>query len=303
MRSATPTTSRTVTSPDGTTIAYQEAGSGDGVIVVGGALRAACDYLPFAEVLARSFTVYVMERRGRGASGPQGRAYSIEKECEDLLAVQAETDARAAFGHSYGGLVCLETARRTAAFRQLAVYEPGAWMEGVFSAAWMPQYRKRLDQGDTRGAFACMVKGAGFAPAVVAKMPLWYVKLVLRLAIPKRRWTPMEALLGANLAEHEEVGRLAGNLDRFRSIGSRVLLLGGGKSPPAIVRRSLGALHEIIAGSSMEIIDGLAHTAPDEDAPGIVGERVLAYFRATTGEEYVRSQHTVVMNSRPEESR
>ena len=41
-----------VTSMDGTRIAVQSAGSGTGVIVVGGALRSAVDYLPFAEFLA-----------------------------------------------------------------------------------------------------------------------------------------------------------------------------------------------------------------------------------------------------------
>ena len=72
-------TSGSVTSPDGTVIGYQSFGEGDGVIVVGGSLAAARDYVPFAEVLARSFRVHVMDRRGRGRSGPQGAEYRIEK--------------------------------------------------------------------------------------------------------------------------------------------------------------------------------------------------------------------------------
>jgi pimeloyl-ACP methyl ester carboxylesterase len=79
--------------------------------VVGGALRTAEDYLPLAGRLARSLTVHLVERRGRGASGPQGPDYALAKEVEDLLAVRAETGARLAFGHSYGGLVVLEAAR------------------------------------------------------------------------------------------------------------------------------------------------------------------------------------------------
>ena len=140
--------------------------------------------------------------------------------------MQAHTAARLAFGHSYGGLICLETARRSPAFTKLAVYEPGTWVEGAFPSAWLAPYRERLARGDSRGAFARMVKGAGFAPAAIAKMPLWYVKLVLRLAIPKRRWEQIESLLGTNLAEHDEVVRLAGNFDRYGSIQSRVLILG-----------------------------------------------------------------------------
>ena len=93
-------TSSATRSADGTTIAYQTVGSGDGIIVVGGVLRSASDYMAIARVLADSFTVHVVDRRGRGASGPQGRDYSVEKECEDLLAVQARTGAQRVFGHS-----------------------------------------------------------------------------------------------------------------------------------------------------------------------------------------------------------
>ena len=82
-----------VTSSDGTVIGYQTLGTGEGVILIGGTLRSARDYLPLARLLARSLTVHVMDRRGRGASGPQGAGYSIEKECEDLLAVHHQTGA------------------------------------------------------------------------------------------------------------------------------------------------------------------------------------------------------------------
>ncbi|MFC6903465.1 alpha/beta fold hydrolase [Nonomuraea dietziae] len=116
---------RTVSSTDGTPISYQTIGAGPGLIVLGGALRTSQDYLPLASALARSFTVHVVDRRGRGASGPQGPQYTLGKEVEDLLAVQAETGARLAFGHSYGGLVILETARSFQVFERIAVYEPG----------------------------------------------------------------------------------------------------------------------------------------------------------------------------------
>ncbi len=72
---------RTVTSADGAVIGYHTLGAGEGVIVVGGGLRTAGDYLPLASVLARRFQVHVIDRRGRGASAPQGEHYTIEQEC------------------------------------------------------------------------------------------------------------------------------------------------------------------------------------------------------------------------------
>lgn len=145
-----------VTSSDGTVIGYQTLGSGEGVILIGGTLRSARDYLALARLLARSLTVHVMDRRGRGASGPQGAGYSIEKECEDLLAVHHQTGAAMVFGHSYGGLVSLETTRRSGAFRRVAVYEPGVSVAGSMPVSWLGDYRRLLAAGDTRGAFAVM---------------------------------------------------------------------------------------------------------------------------------------------------
>lgn len=60
-------TSSTVTSADGTTIAYETLGSGAGLIVVGGVLSTARNYIDLGRKLAGSFTVHLTERRGRGA--------------------------------------------------------------------------------------------------------------------------------------------------------------------------------------------------------------------------------------------
>jgi pimeloyl-ACP methyl ester carboxylesterase len=269
----------TVRSVDGTPIAYESLGAGDGVIVVGGALRAAHHYRPLARALARSFAVHVIDRRGRGASGPQGPGCSIDAECEDLLAVQAATGATAVFGHSYGGLVALETARRAVVFSKIAVYEPGVSVNGSISVGWMPRYRELLSADDPRGAFAAMVRQSGFAPRPLAKMPLSSVRAILRLAIRKHEWQQMEPLLEANLAEHEQVRRLDdGTVDRYTSITARVLLLGGQKSPTFITSDLLNALADTIPAADAEILEGLDHTAPDTKAPDLVAQRVCRFL-------------------------
>lgn len=270
---------RQVLSADGTPIAYQSLGAGDGVIVVGGALAAGRDYLPLARVLARSFAVHVVDRRGRGASGPQGPAYSIGKECEDLLAVQAATGATAVFGHSYGGLVALETARRTGVFSRLAVYEPGVSVGGSIRTDWMPRYRELLAAGDTRGAFACMVRRIAAGPALVARVPLWYLRAILRLMIRGRRWQQMEPLLASSLAEHEQVARLDdGTVDRYRPVTARVLLLGGRKTAASITTRLFDALQDVIADCAVEMLHGLDHNAPTEKGAEVVGDRVRRFL-------------------------
>jgi pimeloyl-ACP methyl ester carboxylesterase len=270
---------RQVPSADGTPIAYQSLGAGDGVIVVGGALRAAQDYLPLAQALARSFAVHVVDRRGRGASGPQGSAYSIGKESEDLLAVQAATGATAVFGHSYGGLVVLETARHTEVFSQVAVYEPAVSVDGSIGVDRMPRYRELLAAGDTRGAFTCMVRQMAAGSSPIAKMPLWYLRAILRLMIRERQWQHMEPLLASSLAEHEQLARLDdGTVDRYQSVTARVLLLGGQKSAASITTKLFDALHDAIADCAVEILHGLDHNAPTEKGPQVIGNRVRRFL-------------------------
>ena len=71
--------------------------------------------------------------------------------------------------------------------------------------------------GDRRGAFAAMVRGAGGAPRALERMPLWYVKLMLRLFIRQDRWRPMDPLLETALIEHEQVAALDdGSAERYR---------------------------------------------------------------------------------------
>jgi pimeloyl-ACP methyl ester carboxylesterase len=95
---------RLLASADGTPVEYLSVGRGPHVIVVPGALAIAADLTAFARLLAQRHTVHVMQRRGRGGSGPQGDRYGIARECEDIEAVRVRTGARLIVGHSFGGL-------------------------------------------------------------------------------------------------------------------------------------------------------------------------------------------------------
>ena len=59
---------KTVTSKDGTAIAYDQAGNGPPLVLVDGALNSRAFGLngPLAAVLADRFTVITSDRRGRG---------------------------------------------------------------------------------------------------------------------------------------------------------------------------------------------------------------------------------------------
>lgn len=268
----------TVQSDDGTVIAFHSLGKGPGLIIVGGVLSAGSDYMALARTLAGEFEAHVMERRGRPGSGPQREHHSLDDEIADLAAVAATTASRAVFGHSFGGLVVLETARRQPIFDEVFVYEPGVPLRGQLRVGWLDDYEAHLARGDRRGAFAHMVKGAGFAPRAVAVMPLWYLRLVLRIAIRGEKWATMDRLLEANLVEHRVQAALdAPSPKRFSAIASRTVLLGGTRSPKSISGPLLDEMADVIRFSEVAILSGLGHLAPQEQpdriASAILGHR------------------------------
>lgn len=263
-------------SADGTVIAYHTVGEGPGFVIVGGVLSDGSNYIQLAETLADEYTVHVMERRGRPGSGPQRPGHSIEDECADLMAVATATGSRSAFGHSFGGLVVLETARRQPIFDELFVYEPGVPVRGQLTASWLDGYQRLLANGDRRGAFAWMVKRAGFAPFPLMLMPLWYVRLMLRVAIRGPKWERMDHLLDANLVEHRLQATLdAPSLHRFATIAAHTVLMAGTKSPAAISGPLLNELANNIPNATVEILSGLGHLAP-EDHPARIAPTLHA---------------------------
>src|SRR5678809_32825 len=117
---------------------------------------------------------YLRERHRRSVSGlfregPQGDDYSIVKECEDVLALQAETGASLLVGHSYGGLVALEVARNNKAFHNIAVYEPGVSIDGSMPTKWMPGYEKKI--AEKRNVDALVEFTLADAPPRIQKTP------------------------------------------------------------------------------------------------------------------------------------
>ncbi|GIF52678.1 pimeloyl-ACP methyl ester carboxylesterase [Asanoa ferruginea] len=266
----------TVHSADGTRINYVTTGAGPGLIVVPGALNDASDYAELAAALAAHFTVHTIERRGRGGSGPQGDGYGIEAECADLAAVRAATDASFVFGHSFGGLVALEAARRNPEIKKLAVYEPGVSVDGLIPMDWIPAYRRYLERGRPFDAFATFVMATG--PAAARRNPHWLMSAILRVVFRGAKREKLFGLLGANLREHQEVGRLDGSYRNYGEVSAEVLLLAGGKSKLPYVTAAIDRLAGVVPSARVHTFPKLDHFGPDERGPAEVAATVTAFL-------------------------
>lgn len=115
---------QTVTSKDGTKIAYDKVGSGPAVILVTGATGTRMYDTDLAQLLSFNFTVYYYDRRGRGDS-TDTQPYSVEREIEDIEALIGEAGGSSyLYGISSGGALALETASKLGnKVTKLAVYE------------------------------------------------------------------------------------------------------------------------------------------------------------------------------------
>jgi pimeloyl-ACP methyl ester carboxylesterase len=268
---------QTVISKDGTTISYLSVGKGSGVIVLPGVLSKASDYAAFASALADNFSVYTLERRGRGRSGPQGNGYGIQKEIDDVLAVQRDTGANLLVGHSYGGLIALEVARNNKTFTKIAVYEPGVSIDGSMPVYWMPSYEKKLLEN--RNLDALVEFTLADAPARLAKLPAWLMKLMLRLFFlryPNSR--QMLGLLQQNLSEWREIARLDSHYFDYREVSAAVLFLYGGRSDSRAVDLVIERLPTVIHHCETKVFPKLDHFGIERTAPQEVAKAIGDFF-------------------------
>lgn len=219
-------TDHSVNSKDDTLITYKQLGNGEGIIILPGALSVADDFDKLSRELAKSFTVFTVNRRGRAGSGEQGADYSIQKEIEDVDAVQRATGAQYIFGHSFGGFVALEYARNRTGIGSVMVYEPGISVDGSIPMHWDETSRHYLAKDKRLDAFIEFVRAMN---PESAKAPRWVLKAMLPIFMKKSELHRKYELLFDTIAEHAEEARLDNTYRNYHEIKANVLLMRGGK--------------------------------------------------------------------------
>ncbi len=175
----------TVTSSDGTIIAYDRLGAGTPIILVDGALEhrgmdSGTEKL--ARLLANDFTVLHYDRRGRGDSRDT-QPYAVDREIEDIEAVIGEAGAPAfVFGISSGAALAMEAAIKLGnKIRRLAMYEPPYNSDDAARQAWRA-YAKELNElvaagrpGDALARFMMLTGMPEEQVPQVRMHPMWPV--------------------------------------------------------------------------------------------------------------------------------
>jgi len=179
-----------VVSRDGTTIAYEKAGQGPPIVLLGGGFRDHTAFDTLIPHLAEHLTVYAYDRRGRGQSG-DSPAYAVEREIEDMAAVIADTGGEAVvFGGSSGAILALEAALAGVPMRKLALLEPPYRVPGFRTPP--AGFVERLDGllGEDRRSEAVeyfLGEHVGFPPEWIQEWkdsPLWPSNVALAHTLP-----------------------------------------------------------------------------------------------------------------------
>ena len=255
-----------ITSRDGTPIACWRHGSGTPLLLVHGTSGDHSTWTPVLAGLQQHFTVWTMDRRGRGHSG-DGARYALERESEDIAAVVDALGGNVhLLGHSFGGLCALEASLLTANINKLILYEPSISLTG---SSWSVELETRLqtllDQGDREQSlllfFHDLLKTPGQELVALRAGPSWPIRLGAAPTI---------------LRELQSIDRYAFTAQRFQTLQRPVLLLVGGDSHP---RRYVTAekLQQGLPDNRIGILPGQQHSAM-RTAPDLFVQHVLEFL-------------------------
>ena len=256
---------QTVTSADGTTIAYDQAGTGPVLIVSVGAFCTRGTFAAPPELTAR-FTVVTYDRRGRGDSGDT-EPFTAPREYEDLAAVAAATGTEPPFifGHSSGAAIALRAAAAGLPVAGIVAYEAPFANDETPQPDTDPAERIRelVGAGRDREAVMYWMSDVVHAPEqVVAQMDgaPWVAALE-----PLARTLPYDIAV-------TDGGVPVGELS---TINAPVLIMGGGNSP-AWFRRSVAEQAAAIPGAQLKTVDGYDHNVP----PEVIAPILAGFFGA-----------------------
>jgi pimeloyl-ACP methyl ester carboxylesterase len=249
---------RNVTSTDGTTIAFEQLGSGPVVILVAAALADRDGTARLAKHLAERFTVINYDRRGRGKS-TDTQPFAVEREVEDVDAlIDASGGSAFLFGSSSGAVLALEAAGRLGSkVKKLFLYEPPFIIDGSHPPMpddFIEQITNLVSAGRRNDAVRLFfTKGMGLPAFAVTFMRLLMPGWSKMAGIAHTLRYDLEALAGT------QAGRpLPAN--RWTSTTVPAVVAVGGKSE-RFFHDGAKALAEILPNGHYKALQGRDHSA------------------------------------------
>jgi pimeloyl-ACP methyl ester carboxylesterase len=250
----------TVTSKDGTTIAFDRVGDGPSVVLVSGGSVDRTSNAPLAALLASDFAVLNYDRRGRGPSGDTP-PYAVEREVEDIDAViRAAGGSAFLYGTSSGAALALEAAASGLPITKLALWEPPFVLDENLRPPkdQVQQYQTMLAEGRRGDAVEYFM-------TEVVRMPPEFVAQARTAPF----WAATEALAHTLPYDATIMGDYSLPVDRAASVTVPSLVLSGGASFP-FMQETAEALARAFPEGKARTLENQTHdVAPEVMAPAL----------------------------------
>jgi len=239
----------------GGTVACHTVGTGGGVVIVHGAMQAGASQADLAELLASTYAVHLMDRRGRGTStAPVAADPGLE--VDDLQAVVEATGARRIIGVSSGAILAARLALLVPSLERLVLFEPPLSIDDSMGLARTAAFDAAMAAGDLGRAMAVAMRVSEMGPPWLFRLPIPLLAMMSRrLLTPDRK--PLALALAADVAI------IRANADRvadFAAITTPTLVLDGTATRPYL-RKAAAALAATIPGARRVSLEGLYHAA------------------------------------------
>lgn len=256
-----------VTSSDGTQIAFERLGDGHPVIVVGGVTCDRTMTRPTAEELAKHFTVFNYDRRGRGDSD-DAAPYAVEREIEDIGALIVEAGGAASvYGHSSGAALVLHAAAHGLPMVRIVLhdppYAPDSEEERRVSREYGENLKTILSEGRHGDAVELCMTTMGMPQEMVDGMR------------HTPRWAELEAMAPTFAYDSEVMGDIGKDgtipVDQAGRVTVPALVLTGGADYPWMTdvgRRLANAM----PNGRHRVLEGQEHVVPPEVLVPVLAE-------------------------------
>ncbi len=225
-------------SADGTPIGYLRRGSGPALVITHGSVATSEQWIPATEHLAKHYTCFAHDRRGRGRSG-DAATYDISTEVADIAAMMAVAGPGAhLLGHSYGALCTLAYAETQPLDGSLVLFEPPLAVDGPVAGKGLEVYRGLIAAGDLDAAFE-------YALVNFVRVPAEAVPMIRQTPL----WDACVPLAPTWVRELKQIDSLGDHLTHYASITAPTHLIAGTATTPFLFA-SAHALVDVIGRGS-----------------------------------------------------
>jgi pimeloyl-ACP methyl ester carboxylesterase len=258
----------TVLTTDQTAIAYNKTGTGTPLVMVHGTNGSHAHWNLVLPKLNSHFTVYAMERRGRGQSG-DAPDYSIEREFEDVAALANSVGCPVdIFGHSFGAACVLGAARQIPNLRRMILYEPPMLQEqqSPQRAVLLDRMEQMLADGEREKVVVTLLRDMLNIPQAmidrIQTLPNWADQVAAAHTIPRE--LRQSHCYAPDLAALEQI-----------TIPTMFLL---GSDSPSFFKETTETLNAHLPNSQIVILPGQQHSAM-LTAPELFANEIIHFLK------------------------